>query len=585
MTLRASRIKLSPTLGLLRSTLSKNIGVIVLLIIVMLIFCPGILLAGLSTVNHFRAQDYTSPETLNLLFSVTSVFSCIFICLGNYINFTYLYKKSSSDVFHALPLSRLALMFSRAVAAFLTVLIPVTVGYIGLVLLRIRYPVYVIGTIGQIASAYLVNALLMLAFSGLSLIFIICAGSGFDLVVSFCGFNLAVLAIGAIMDDLCGERLIGYAYAYDRFAMILSPIYYLVQCGMLFGEKGYSLTVGSGEVFGILRSIAACFIIAAPLYNFRKAERGGQAYAYRFLYIRCGVVAGICGGYGLSQIFINVADVSEFSEVGFVTFVIGALITTVVYGAVTERGFKNFKRSLITGAISVAVYGVIISVILTGAFGYETRVPALKRVKTATVTMNNVSVEFSDAKPVTDLHEAIIKSGADDIEEDGEATPHSDIDITYDLGGSVMNRHYYADLSKVKNELFAIYTSDERFAGLEKALEAKGDKSVWLNGTCYDDYISIDSRVTEAEVKELISVYRSELNKVGADFFTERVQNDQIYSVTVDIESFGENNAYQYNKYTLRNEYIRITTSSDFAETNRILEAFKIEPDAVIEES
>ena len=172
---RVSKRKISPTFGLLKSTLQKNIGIIILLSLAMLIFCPGFLLAVISKMT-FRPQDYTSPDILHSVYAVTAVASCILVCIGNYVNFAYLYKKSASDVFGALPLTRSSLLFSRAAGAFISVLIPVTIGYIALAFLGIPYPAYAIGTVAQIASAYFMNILLMLAFSTFSLFFLMMGG-------------------------------------------------------------------------------------------------------------------------------------------------------------------------------------------------------------------------------------------------------------------------------------------------------------------------------------------------------------------------------------------------------------------------
>ena len=44
-------------------------------------------------------------------------------------------------------------------------------------------------------------------------------------------------------------------------------------------------------------------LAAILLYNKRKAEKSEQGYAYKFMYIFCGVLAGICGGYLIGFMF------------------------------------------------------------------------------------------------------------------------------------------------------------------------------------------------------------------------------------------------------------------------------------------
>ena len=137
-----SKRKFSPTFGLLFSTINKNAGVIILMSLAMLIFCPGIFLTTLSKSEFNQADAYTLPEYLDILYGVTGVVSCVLICVCNYVNLAYLYKKQSSDVFHSLPLTRAQLLFSRVAAGFIGVLIPVTLGYASLSVLSFFYPKY-----------------------------------------------------------------------------------------------------------------------------------------------------------------------------------------------------------------------------------------------------------------------------------------------------------------------------------------------------------------------------------------------------------------------------------------------------------
>lgn len=565
MTLRASKTKRSPVFGVFCATLSKNTGSIILLSIAMLIFCPGFLLAALSK-TAFRPEDYYSPEMLNAVYGVTAIFSCILVCIGNYVSFAYLYKKSSSDVFGALPLTRGGMLFSRAAAAFIGVLIPVTIGYTALAILTALYPTYVIGTVAQIASAYLVNVLLMLAFSGFSLIFIMCAGSGFDLVLSFCGFNLAVLVVGAVLHSLCNSYLSGYSDSYIGFLSVMSPVYYLAERGVFFAEGGYVLK-GSGDIiFGILKYAAVFCIIDPLLYRFRKAERGEQAYAYKFIYVICGVLAGICGGYALSEIFVTAADLKTYSIVGFVSFTAGALITTVVYGAVTDRGFKGFKRAMAVGAVSAVVYGMAAVIIISGAFGFETRLPAADKVTAATVRFDDNVIAFTDAKDVIALHKAIIDKRADDEYKDTVDSPHTYVDISYELKGKdEMLREYFVDKSKVKRELFKIYSSDNRFEDIEKTVNAATYRiDVWGDFYIGDDSVTLNGTVNKEGTRKLIETYKKELKAVGEEIFSPEKQTRIVASVNLIVENNRESSSFS------------IYTTADFPETNSILSAFQV---------
>ena len=570
MTLRALKIKKNPALGLLRVTVQKNTGGIILLSIAMLIFCPGFFIANLSK-EIFRPEYYTSPDVLDAVYGITTVISSVLVCAANYVNCAYLYKKSSSDVFHALPITRGGTLFARAAAGFISVFIPVTIGYIALAFLGIPYPAYAVGTLSQIASAYLVNLLFMLAFSGYSLIFIVCAGSGFDFIVSFGGLNIAVFAVCAIINGLCEDYLSGFVSEFEGLMRIFSPVFNLAKRGVVFAEGRYTFKGMGNTVFGILEFAAAFFIIAALLYRYRKSERCEHAYAYKFIYVLCGVLAGICGGYALSEIFTFAADKREYSIIGFIAFVAGALITTVVYGAVTERGFKGFKRSMAIGGVSAAVYALTAVIILSGAFGFEKRIPKTENITGVTVSLSDTAVDFKNPEAAIALHKAIINKKADEKLSDDFDSAHDYIKIIYTLrskgidGDNDIIREYFVKTATVKEELFNIYSSDERFAMLENFIDTAKSDRVDINGDYSinaDETALLGGNITREEAKEIIAVYRKELNKTGAEFFSEKQQTGRVASIYFEVDN---DEGYETEG---------IYTTSAFKETNKLLRAF-----------
>lgn len=568
MMLKVSKNKTGPALGLLRSTLAKNIGIIILMSIAMLIFCPGIFLTTLNRMR-FSAEEYTSPSMLNVFYGVTAVISVMLVCVSNFVNFSYLYKKSSSDIFHSLPLTRTGLLFSRMSAGIIEVLIPVTIGYIAFSALSAFYPHYIMGTFSQIASAYFVNVLYILASSAFSMVFIICAGSAFDLILSFFGFNAAVLLLGGIIHALSERYLTGYSTLNTAIFRAVSPIYYLGEKGIAFAYTyNYSLSASQGTVFAAIEFIVVFSLLSALLYNFRKAERSEQAYAYKFIYIICGILAGICGGYALSEIFVLSADTKELSIIGIISFILGAVITAVVYGAVTERGFKKFKRSIILGGVSVLAYGIIAVIIATGAFGYEKRIPEEKKIVSATVDFDDANVDFTDSKYVLALHKAIIEKGADDEYMDPLDTPHTYVRIFYyfdEKGEKQFTREYYVDKTILKKELFAVYASENRFEKFNKILDNASDNRVELWGDYQEDedYKNLEGRITKEEAKEIITVYKRELKAVGEELYSEENQTKR---AVADATLYVENK-----------DNFHIYTTEDFTETNKILLTFMSE--------
>ncbi len=584
MTLRVSKNKINPTFGLFKSTVLKNSGIIILLVIAMLIFCPGVFLASLQD-RALDPEDFVNqtPEYLDILFGSCGILSVIFVSVANYLSFSYLYKKNSSDVFHALPLTRSGLLLARAGAAFVTVLIPVTVGYISLFVLTAFYPTYVIGSFHQIASAYIMNIICMAFACAFSLIFILCAGSAFDLVLSFAGFNSALLVIGMIINSLADDYLTGYSDIYMTDIMrFISPI---VFCGagateFAMGEAGkvpYSLISSAGFVTELLAITAVFFIASIILYNHRKTERGGQAYAYKFIYIICSVLAGICGGYLLSRIFIFAADAKDISFISAITFIAGALITSVIYGAVTERGFKKFKSALVYGGFSAVAYIIILAVIFTGAFGFSKRVPEAKDIKNVYVRFQDENVELSaaDCAKVLNLHKAVIDRDADDDMEKEVRTPHTYLFIEYKLSNSSsMRRDYFVDINKVDDEMFALYTSSERFGAMYRDIEDFSDGTIDLSvyrygkaeGGDFDqnrDYI-----VSAKQLRMLVDTYRAELQKVGKKILTGENTVMQITACLRDQKTFAGRD-------------LDFSITDDFTQTLALIDTFELREDVL----
>ena len=562
MTSRVLKNKLNPTFGLFRSTLRKNLGVIVLLAVAMLILCPGLFL---TTLPNVKREDVIpdNPMYLEILFGLCGFASCAFVAIGNFISFSFLYKKNSSDVFCSLPLTGTGLFIARAAASFVTVAIPLTLGYVSLFTLTAFYPAYLLGTFTQILSAYLVNLLCMLFVSGFVLIFIVCAGSAFDLIISFFGFNAAVSVIGFIIANLSSGYLSGFSdESISGIMKSMSPMAYCLASALEFagsdGSTPYSLAGNIGFILITLCVTAAFFAAAILLFIHRKTERGGQAYAYKFIYVICSILAGICGGYILSAIFSLAGEEKPMSFIGIISFIPGALLTVTVYGAVTDRGFKKFKKSLVYGAVSVAAYLVILAVIMNGAFGFSNRIPQRGDVIYAEIICGDAVINLDESAPVIALHKAIIDKDANDFDKSELSSPHDSVRIRYKLkGGGEMLREYYADMDKVGDEVFKVLNADERFDDYLETVEKLSTDSFEAD-LCGDDE-SYDCIGTKKQLKEFIKAYREDFSRYGKQIVYG--QDEMIISV--------------FSKQKEGDEYLfEIKLTDDFTETLSVLDGF-----------
>ena len=108
MMLKTSSRKINPFCNMLGFTLRKSIGIIVVICIAALLYCPGSFI-----VNFEDLKSYGYRYILENFAYLVAVFAAIIAVFFNMLNFSFLYQKSSSDVFHAFPLTRSELLLSR----------------------------------------------------------------------------------------------------------------------------------------------------------------------------------------------------------------------------------------------------------------------------------------------------------------------------------------------------------------------------------------------------------------------------------------------------------------------------------------
>ncbi|MBQ2316353.1 MAG: hypothetical protein II372_03535, partial [Clostridia bacterium] len=189
MMLKTSSREINPFFGMFKSTLRKNLGIIIIVTIAALLYCPGHFLTDMEYyMERINNGNYSGYDMLQDFMYIVSVSAGILVTFFNFINFTYLYSKRSSDVFHAFPLTRSELLISRMSASVIGTLLPVTVAYIAYTALSIFNP-WMMASVAQILISYLHTLLVIFVCAAFSSVFVVSAGSMFDLGLSFIGAN------------------------------------------------------------------------------------------------------------------------------------------------------------------------------------------------------------------------------------------------------------------------------------------------------------------------------------------------------------------------------------------------------------
>lgn len=504
MTQRALPNKFHAALNLYRLSVKRTAGITLLLTVFSLLFCPGYVIMEINRERTYANVSNISGKIVNfaefypLLIVIATVATTAAALLYLFINFSFLYSRSSSDFFHALPVKRGRLLFSRFAASVVPIMLPIAITYISMgCITKLKY---VTGSVKPIALGFCANVLVMLACCAFSLIFIVCAGSVFDLILSFFTFNAGTLLLQIINAELINQFLFGSVTAdYSRLLLHSSPFYYAF--AQLFSLRKFT-SARPLMFFGIKLLILAALSLAAAflLYNRRRSEKSGVTYAYKFLYVICLFIVGFIGAYCLGIIFSS----GEYTVSFWIFAALGALLSAVTFGAISDRGFKTVKKSLITGGCSFAAMACAVIILITGGFGYASRIPKKENISSASLTLfgSDGMFEFKDPAAIIRLHEKIIENRSLKNYDGGY------IAIDYNLkNGDAVRRQYYIDYNKYKDLLLPLYKSDEYIESLKKE---------FFKDDIYDVYVDIEYKsangvLSAEEIRTLIAAYISDL--------------------------------------------------------------------------
>ncbi len=559
MMLKTSSRKINPFFGMIKSNLRKNFGIVIVLCIIALLFCPGVYLVNL---DSFFANRYTqarawgaTPSNFSETFGIIiAIFAPLFVILFNFVNFSFLYKKSSSDVFHAFPITRTELLLSRMITSIISALTPI-------VLCTIFYSILVLfnpwlGHFGTLLYYLILTLIITLLWSAFSMIFVVCSGSAFDLTFSFFSINISIMIVGLILSSIFNGTLLGYTGS----------------SGQLLERISLPFFSATHETVGFwIRAIvyiAVFTVVAILLYNRRKAERGGTAYAYKFMYYVCSVLISICGGYVIGILFF-----SDIFSLGFWFFtLIGAILFALIYGLITNRGFRGALRSLIMGAIAWAVLLAVMLTSTAGGLGFTKRVPNAFLVKDVTVSVLGEDITFTDPDIVIKLHEKTIESAisysdySEIVHEDeilyGNYSENELASIKFDytlVGGSTLQRRFYVPVSSIGDELLAVFKHKDHLKYIVKDLKINKYEPQKIEITYYPEYENgynfIDYEISKDDLTKLLSAYWKDLQTIE----------------TIDKFNWNNNSLCISVTYEDTNRYISLYMNDEFYNTIEML--------------
>ena len=469
-------------------------------------------------------------------------------------NFSFLFSKKAGDLYGALPFTRTGLLLTRGVSALIGGWFLMTTSYMGLVIINILPSVNGV-TFTTVVVTYLYMLLVLIVLTAFCVLFGICCGGYFDVVISFAAINIAPPLIVALVMGIAEESVTGLIFDY-KLLIYLTPIAFAffkllkiplaIENPQLFltaTEKTTVFTVIGLAVFGFI-----CVFAAIKLFKARKGETAGEAYSFKFMPILITVLVSIVGGFILAGILTGFF--LELTVTFWMFFVVCAILCAIAIDTITNRSFKNIKRSVVSGLAAAAFMTAIVIGGLYIADYAEKRVPQADKI--ATVYLGGCEYR-EDIELVVNFHKSIVDC-IDDVQENdidygefpGVVNNCENFNFKYIMDdGSVIKRNYWyrsPEMRGLHDEILAIMQSDSFFKKYDECTVGKDDYKLVNVHSHSTKFTSMEDSgqqknaiLTEKEAKKLISLFKKEMQAADTGIF-----NEDVYGISISSNDWCE---------------------------------------------
>lgn len=336
-------------------------------------------------------------QLFNLMFEAVVIpLSMLLTLVVACVAFQYMHTKRSVDLYYALPVSRTTLFLGRYLGGLTLCLLP---GFGVWVVTSLLFSTRIFSENTLIWQDLLVFFVAVASTYTFSVLCAMCSGTLFDTLVSILAVNVVYPVTVLVLSSFAAATVPGSVMLGGISSLLmtaLSPygavIVPLTARDYLTGYVVYWLVV-------TLLMLAAAFV----LNKRRKVETAETSFAFRGPSIFIRFMASLTSGVGLGWIFQIVTQGSV------VMFVLGALIGSFVAHLVLEllytRSFRFLKKSLWYYAAATACVLILYACLMTGLFGYETRVPDAGQVESAEIWGSVFEDEWEGGTPPVVLTE------------------------------------------------------------------------------------------------------------------------------------------------------------------------------------
>lgn len=559
MTLKIFSLKSSPALNFLRFSLKKQTPYTLLVTAFTLLICPGTLLKSIAERDTYYNSAWDMNGYFNIYSVVTFIASLVLMFLLLAVNFNFLFSKKTGDLFHALPLTRNELVFTRGLSSYIGAVFNLTVSYGCLCVVN-----YLPGAMGVDLSLIITTYLMMLLFitflTAFTLLFVVVCGGIFDFIIAVGVINAGVPGLYLVFADFFSSVAEGLSAPLTG-AIYTTPFAYTVY-KLVMHMQNNAYYVGSTakieefsvwSVVCVLVITIACILLCSYLFKIRKSETAGEAYSFKFMPNIISIILSAAGGYVIGYII----TVNSFESLDFwVFFIIGALLCSVTFGAIASRGFKTVKLSMIKAGIAIAI--TLALVLSINAVGKSTSAYIPKTEKIEKIELyNDGDVVFTDKFDlITGMHAQIVENLEKNYNDTAKTEPEiinnfNVLDVKYVMenGATVERRYAYYLICRdnLYDDMLAIMQTEEFFNRYNKVIY-RNNKTVVIDAYGYKDFDERSGSLVKAEVVEdILKTYKKEMMAADLGIFTEKCltlnmsgQQGNEFEQIVVPESFSE---------------------------------------------
>lgn len=332
---------------------------------------------------------------------------CVSLFLGMIIamfHFSYLYKKSITDMNYALPLSGTQRFFADFLSGLTVYIAP----FIGAVILSVA--ILGIGTpflplkdfwesFPIILQALFIILTAMILYYSLSVLAISFCGNTFEAIFSIISFNCLIpAAIACVWMAMCNSE----TYGIDSAAIMMKNIFtstspigsisffanYVAEAEYYSNSFNYYRSLYFKWII-ITLAVSMLYTLAAYLLcRFRKAEDVSKPYVYKTAFYAIMTMAVFC----VLSLFISLG---AFLGAGIVICAVGWFIMEVI----TRRGFKKFWQAGIGFAASVISVLLICQLCkVTNGFGIAKSVPSSISIESVSIRAGDFIDDYNDIR-------------------------------------------------------------------------------------------------------------------------------------------------------------------------------------------